>query len=117
MNISGDNLQVEELLGTTIHVEKPKRNGEHPTMKPVDLVLGMIKNSSKRGDTVLDLFGGSGTTMIACQKSGRKSCLMEFDSRYCDVIVKRWQDFTGKQAVHEVSGQTFNEVADAKQVA
>ena len=117
LNISGENLQVEELVGTTIHAEKPKRNGEHPTMKPVDLVLGMIKNSSKRGDTVLDLFGGSGTTMIACQKSGRKSCLMEFDPRYCDVIVKRWQEYTGKQAVHSVSGLSFNEVADAKQVA
>jgi DNA modification methylase len=110
LRISGQDMEVEELAGSTIRAEKPKRNGEHPTMKPVDLVLGMLKNSSKKGDKVLDLFGGSGSTMIACQKSGRHALLMEFDPRYCDVIIKRWQNFTGKQAVHEATGKKFDEM-------
>lgn len=112
LRISGENLQVEELIGSTIRYEKPKRSAEHPTMKPVDLVLGMLKNSSRRGDVVLDLFGGSGSTLIACQKSGRKARLMEFDPRFADVIVKRWQDFTGKKAVHEITGLNFDTMAE-----
>jgi DNA modification methylase len=71
----------------------------HTTPKPVALVEKAINNSSKGGDLVIDLFGGSGSTMIAAEKIGRKSCLMELDPKYCDVIVKRWEDFTGKQAV------------------
>ena len=67
----------------------------------------------KTGDLVLDIFGGSGTTMMACEKSGRISRLMELAPNYCDVIVKRWQDFTGKKAVHE-SGKTFDEMAKAR---
>ena len=108
LRISGQDLHVEELLGSTIRAEKPKKSAEHPTMKPTDLVLGMLKNSSLRGDVVLDLFGGSGSTLIACQKSGRKARLMEFDPRFVDVIIKRWQDFTGKEAVHAETGETFN---------
>jgi site-specific DNA-methyltransferase (adenine-specific) len=83
---------------TVLEFDKPSRNGEHPTMKPVDLFLYQIKNSTNAGDVVLDSFGGSGTTMIACEMSNRKSCLMEFDPRYVDVIIKRWEDFTGKKA-------------------
>jgi DNA modification methylase len=98
LRISGQNLQAEEVIGSTIRAEKPKRNAEHPTMKPVELILGMLKNSSRRGDFVLDLFGGSGSTLIACHKIGRKARLMEFDPKYCDVIVKRWEDFTGQKA-------------------
>ena len=67
-------------------------------MKPVELFEYQIKNSSKPNDVVLDLFGGSRTTAIACEKIGRKARLMELDPKYCDVIVKRWEDFTGKKA-------------------
>ena len=86
---------------TVLDFNKPSRNGEHPTMKPVELFKYQIGNSSKPGDVVLDLFGGSGTTAIACEQLGRKARLMELDPRYCDVIVKRWEDFTGKKAVLE----------------
>jgi DNA modification methylase len=68
-------------------------------MKPINLVQRMIEWSSTTGETVLDLFGGSGSTLIACEKTGRKARLMELDPKYCDVIVKRWEDFTGKKAV------------------
>jgi DNA modification methylase len=71
----------------------------HTTPKPVALVEKAITNSSKGGDIVIDLFGGSGSTMIAAEKSGRCSRLMELDPKYCDVIVKRWEDFTGKKAI------------------
>ena len=83
---------------TVLNFNKPSRNGEHPTMKPVELFEYQIKNSSKPSDVVLDLFGGSGTTAIACEKTGRKARLMELDPKYCDVIVKRWEEFTGKKA-------------------
>ena len=79
----------------------------HPTQKPVEIPQRAITNSSKKGDVVLDLFGGSGSTLIACQKIGREARLMELDPKYCDVIVKRWQEFTGKSAVHEQRKQTF----------
>lgn len=78
--------------------DKEKVDG-HTTPKPVELVAKAITNSSKSDDIVLDLFGGSGSTLIACEKTGRKARLMELDPKYCDVIVKRWEDFTGKQAV------------------
>jgi DNA modification methylase len=71
----------------------------HTTPKPVGLVERAISNSSKGGDAILDLFGGSGSTMIACEKINRHARLMELDPKYCDVIVKRWEDFTGKKAV------------------
>ena len=84
----------------------------HTTPKPVELVANALRNSSKGGDLVLDLFGGSGSTMIACEKTGRESKLMELDPKYCDVIVKRWQEFTGKAATLESSGKTYAELAD-----
>jgi DNA modification methylase len=108
--ISGSDVQVEEVKQTVIRAEKPKKNGDHPTMKPVDLIIPMLKNSTKRGAIILDLFGGSGSTLIACEKTGRIARCTELEPRYCDVIVKRWQDFTGKKAVHE-SGKTFEEMA------
>jgi DNA modification methylase len=86
---------------TVLDFNKPSRNGEHPTMKPVELFQYQVENSSKKGGMVLDLFGGSGTTLIACEKTGRQARLMELDPRYCDVIVKRWEDFTGKKAMLE----------------
>jgi len=83
---------------TIIHCKKPRINDIHPTMKPVELMEYQILNNTKGMDIVLDLFGGSGSTMIACEKVGRQSRLMELDPKYCDVIVKRWEDFTGKKA-------------------
>ena len=78
---------------------RTKKNDLHPTMKPVELVKNALNHGSKSGDVVLDLFGGSGSTMIASEEIGRKACLMELDPKYCDVIVQRWEDFTGKKAV------------------
>lgn len=82
----------------------------HPTQKPVELVEKAINNSSKKGDIVLDSFGGSGTTLIAAEKNGRVARLMELDPKYCDVIVTRWQQFTGKHAHLEADGRSFTEV-------
>jgi DNA modification methylase len=92
---------------TILEFDKPRRNGEHPTMKPVELFEYQMANSTKQGDIVLDSFGGSGTTMIAAERIHRKSCLMELDPAYCDVIVKRWEDFTGKKAILEESKEAF----------
>jgi len=83
---------------TILEFDKPSRNGEHPTMKPVALFEYQMLNNTKGGDIVLDSFGGSGTTMIAAEKNGRIARLMELDPKYCDVIVKRWEEFTGKKA-------------------
>lgn len=83
---------------TILEFDKPTRNGEHPTMKPVALFEYQMLNNTKGGDIVLDSFGGSGTTLIAAEKNGRVARLMELDPKYCDVIVKRWEEFTGKKA-------------------
>ncbi len=91
---------------------KPQHNDLHPTMKPVELVERAINNSSKIGDIVLDGFGGSGTTLIACEKTGRVARLMELDPKYCDVIVKRWEDWTGKKAVLLESGENIKNNAE-----
>jgi site-specific DNA-methyltransferase (adenine-specific) len=99
---------------TILEFDRPSRNSEHPTMKPVALFEYQMLNNTKGGDLVLDSFGGSGTTLIAAEKNGRTALLMELDPKYCDVIVKRWQDFTGKQAVLESSGQTFAELKNAQ---
>jgi DNA modification methylase len=90
---------------------KPAANRLHPTMKPVELVDRALENSSKPGDVVVDLFGGSGTTLIACERRGRKARLMELDPRYSDVIVQRWQDYTGKKATLDANGRIFEEVS------
>lgn len=95
---------------TLLKFDKPSRNGVHPTMKPVELFEYQMLNNTKGSDVVLDLFGGSGTTMLACEKHGRKAYLMELDPRYCDVIIKRWQDFTGKEALHADTGDKFNDM-------
>jgi DNA modification methylase len=83
---------------TILEFKKPKRNDVHPTMKPVELIEYQLLNNTKGQDIVLDLFGGSGSTMIAAEKNGRTARLMELDPKYCDVIVKRWEDFTGQKA-------------------
>jgi DNA modification methylase len=84
---------------TVWDVKRHSKNEFHPTQKPVELPVRALENSSKGGDIVLDLFGGSGSTLIACEKQNRYARLMELDPKYCDVIVKRWEEFTGKQAV------------------
>lgn len=84
---------------TVLDFNRPNRNGEHPTMKPIPLFAYLIQNSSKEGESVLDTFGGSGTTLIACEQLNRKCYMMELDSHYCDVIIARWEKLTGKQAV------------------
>ncbi len=100
---------------TILEFDKPARNGEHPTMKPVALFEYQLLNNTKGGDIVLDSFGGSGTTLIAAEKNGRTAMIMELDPRYCDVIVKRWQEFTGKQAKHAETGKPFAEVKNGNE--
>lgn len=85
--------------------KKPQKNDLHPTMKPVELVERAIRNSSRPGNVVLDPFGGSGTTLIAAEKSGRVARLIELDPKYVDVIVRRWEDFTGQTAIREAADQ------------
>jgi DNA modification methylase len=97
--------------GDVWQIKKPQRNDLHPTMKPVELVERCLRNSSRPGDVVLDSFGGSGTTLIAAHKSGRRARLMELDPKYVDVIVRRWQTWSGEQAVREADGVPFDAVA------
>ena len=96
--------------GTIIRHNRPTKSDLHPTMKPVALVERMIEWSSNPGEIVLDLFGGSGSTLIAAQKANRQARLMELDPKFVGVIVKRWQEFTGKQAIHAETGKPFAEV-------
>jgi DNA modification methylase len=92
-------LQIKEAIQTTaIEHDRPSKSGLHPTTKPVGLLEKLIHNSSKYGDIVLDIFGGSGSTLIAAQRTGRRGYLVELDPGYCDVIVQRWEDFTGDKA-------------------
>ena len=92
---------------TIVECDKPQRNGEHPTMKPVELFRYLMENSTKKGDSVFDSFGGSGTTLIAAEQTGRVAYLMELDPVYVDVIIKRWQETTGLEAVRD-DGKTYN---------
>ena len=96
---------------TILNFDRPTVNKEHPTMKPVALFDYQIKNSSKQGDCILDLFGGSGTTLIACEQNEREAYLMELDPRYVDVIIARWEAFTGEVAV-KISGNDTAVVDD-----
>jgi len=97
--------------GDVWFVDKPARNELHPTMKPVALIERALRNSSKSRDVVLDPFAGSGSTLIAAEKTGRTARLVELDPGYCDVIVRRWQDWTGKAATLDGDGRPFDEVA------
>ena len=101
--------------GDVWFIDKPARNDLHPTMKPVALVERAIRNSSKSRDIVLDSFGGSGSTLIACEKTGRQARLVELDPKYCDVIVQRWQDWAGATAVLESDGRSFEESAAGRE--
>jgi len=104
----------DKTQSTLWNEKKPSANREHPTMKPVELVERALNNSSKVGDSILDPFGGSGTTLIACERLSRCCRMMEIDPRYIDVIVRRWQEFTGKQA--HLEGQP-EALFDARQEA
>lgn len=99
---------------TILEFDRPTKSIDHPTMKPVSLIEYQVLNSTKKDDLVLDLFGGSGSTLIACEKTGRHCRMMELDPKYCDVIIKRWQDFTGKKAT--MAGDTYDEIAAARGV-
>lgn len=84
---------------TVVREKKPARNAEHPTMKPVGLITNFLMNSSRQGDIIYDGFGGSGSTLIAAEKTNRKCYMMELDPKYTDVIIKRWEDYTGETAI------------------
>ncbi len=103
--------------GDVWQIKKPHKNDLHPTMKPVELVERAVRNSSKTRDLVLDPFGGSGTTIIACEKSGRRARLIELDPKYADVIVRRWQDYAGKKATRQIDGASWEEAALASGAA
>lgn len=90
---------ITEGPSTIIRESKPSRSDEHPTMKPIKLIERLVKNSSNPGDVVLDLFGGSGTTLVTCEQINRKCYMMELDEKYCDVIISRWEKMTGQAAV------------------
>lgn len=103
---------VDRTQDTVWEIPRPRASEAHPTMKPVDLVLRAIKNSTEPGELVLDPFGGSGTTLLACESSGRRARLVELDPKYCDVIIRRWQDATGKEAT--LRGESFADWARSR---
>jgi len=111
-------VRVKDRKQTTIwKVERTTDAKIHPTMKPVELCERAIQNSSVANCIVLDLFGGSGSTLIACEKNHRDCRMMELDPKYCDVIIKRWQDFTGEKAIHEASGKTYEEMSASSEAS
>jgi DNA modification methylase len=103
--VRGRELTVQPVRGTVFDEAKPVANVDHPTMKPVGLIARMLANSARRGDRVLDPFGGSGSTLIACESLGLKAHLVELDERYVDVMVARWEALTGKKATREPASQ------------
>lgn len=115
--IRGEAMTIESHEGSVIWHEKPAKNADHPTMKPVGLIVDMLVNSTEKGARVLDIFGGSGSTLIACHKEGRVARLMELDEKFCDVIVERWQTYTGLEARRERDGVTFAQAKEAKRAA
>ncbi|WP_322999978.1 site-specific DNA-methyltransferase [Castellaniella sp.] len=105
---------LEQHLGSVIYHDKPARNGEHPTMKPVSLIERNLRASSRAGDIAIDGFGGSGSTLMAADRLGQSARLMELDGGYVDVIVRRWQDYSGGGAHLEGDGASFDEVAERR---
>lgn len=101
------NYRAGEYRSTIWRYNKPNKADLHPTMKPVPLVENCLKDGTKEGDIVLDIFGGSGTTLIAAENLKRRARLVELEPRYCDVIVRRWQKLTNKVAVNEKTGTPF----------
>lgn len=104
----------DKTQSTLWEVDKPSANKIHPTMKPIELIEMALRNSSKPNDLVVDLFGGSGSTLIACEKTNRKCYMMELAPNYCDVICDRWENYTGKDAILESTGKTFKELNNDK---
>jgi len=104
-------------LGTVLKCGVQRGKNEHPAMFPVELPQSYIEACTNNGGIVYEPFGGSGTTLIACEKTSRVARLMELDPKYCDVIIKRWQDYTGKQATHAETGQPFAEVSNGNKEA
>lgn len=102
-------------IGTVFTCDFARGKKEHPAMFPVEFPIAYIESCTNVNDVVYEPFGGSGSTMIACEKIARTARLMELDPKYCDVIVKRWQDFTGKQAIHEDTGKPFAEVTNGNE--
>ncbi len=100
--------------GDVWFVPKPKVNRLHPTQKPVSLIERAIRNSSRRGDLVLDMFGGSGSTLIACEKTGRRAAVVEIEPKYVDVTIRRWEAYTGREAQLENDGRTLTAVAQER---
>jgi len=115
--IRGEGLSLETLDGSVLRVDKPARNGEHPTMKPVELIGRMLENSTRPGAVVLDPFGGSGSTLIACHARRRVARLMELDPKFCDVIVTRWQGFAHGTALREADGRRFDDLRPDRRAA
>ncbi|MGB3806978.1 MAG: DNA methyltransferase [Erythrobacter sp.] len=99
---------------SSISAARSEELAMHPTVKPVALIADALRDCSRRGEIALDGFGGSGSTLIAAQKTGRKARLVEYDPLYCDTIIRRWETFTGKQARLETTGATLDEVADER---
>lgn len=110
--LQGEALCVEELPTSVIDAPKPARSDLHPTMKPVALIERMLANSSPRDALVGDFFGGSGSTLMACERLNRAARLMELDPHFVDVIIRRWQDYTGAQALREVDGKSYAELRE-----
>lgn len=115
-NKSGSAFTNDRKLTNVWDFPRPKSSDLHPTMKPVELVENAIGHSSLAGAVVLDSFGGSGSTLIASEKTGRKGRLIELDPKYCDVIIERWQNFTGKEALNE-AGQKYNDLKNESKTA
>jgi DNA modification methylase len=109
MIVAGD-VTVEEVVPSVITEARPKRSALHPTMKPTALIERLLKNNGRPGDLVFDPFGGSGSTLIAADRLGMSAVLTELDRAYCDVIVQRWQDFSGRRATRESDGLAFDAV-------
>jgi DNA modification methylase len=108
--VSGE-AHLEEVPSSVHFHEKPKRSEQHPTMKPVGLIERHLRSSARSGDIVIDACGGSGSTMLAAERMGMSSRLVELDPKFVDVIVRRWQEWTGRRAVHADTGEPFPEVA------
>lgn len=112
--VSGD-AQVEELEGSMLSVAKPTKSGLHPSQKPVELIERLLRNSARRGDLVADAFGGSGATLVAADRLGMSARLVELDEAFCDVIIRRWEQYTGRRAVHARTGREFPRAGEQPQ--
>ena len=105
---------VPTLRLSSVGAKRMEELAMHPTVKPVALVADAIRDCSRRGETVLDIFGGSGSTLIAAEICGRTARLLEYDPAYCDTIITRWETYTGKRATLNGDGRPFEEIADVR---